>query len=154
MSYPLPCQIDISDKLERATALETNLGLRFEAFSAYQDEPDDDGESRVAIMGEVHASKGDRLAADIDLCVALYDSRGRMVAEGSEYIAAEQFFSFQTFRLNVFAPAVAWNTQFLKAKEMFIQVWINGCWPTGRPEGLTTFGLRESSTERMVSVVT
>ena len=93
---------DLSDSIERLEAMEDRLGVELSALSAFI-EVYDDGDVHLNVNGEL-VVKGGELSADIEIQVASYDEKGRVIGNDSISIYAEDFFGIEIFDRICFLP--------------------------------------------------
>ena len=102
-------RVDLSSKLERMPAFEERAGVRIEALAAYLDSWPGENEAEALVMGELHASQGERLGADTALVVTCYDASGRVMATEEHDFFQDEFFGFEVFSVSFhdLSPAAA-----------------------------------------------
>lgn len=90
---------DITSLVQRLDAFEERLGVRIEALSAFESNEEYEDEVDIKVRGELHSTSGTNLEDDINLELSVYDSEGRVISTGSDWIEAESFFGFHTFEI-------------------------------------------------------
>lgn len=90
---------DITQLLQQRQNFENRLSVRLTAISAFE-EPQDDGESRITVRGELHSTDGDTISADITLKLSIYDAAERVIETTMDYIEQDLFFGLHTFELS------------------------------------------------------
>lgn len=94
---------DLSDSIERAPDYEARLGVRLEGVYAAIVEDGDDQGFRVMVRGEIRATaKSSRLQENVEVVLAVYDERSRVLAKGGHYFFEDSFFDFDVFEIDVF----------------------------------------------------
>jgi hypothetical protein len=98
---------DITSLVQRLESFEDRAGVRIEAWSAFQEGPDDDddGEVCISVFGELHTVNGTTLQDDIELSASFYDAEGRVIGIDSDYVEADSFFEFHTFAITCYVPS-------------------------------------------------
>ena len=103
-------EMDQTDLIERIEAFEEKFGVKFEGLYAAFGEEDEDGAVRVVVRGEAHArDKGSKIDESLDVVVAVYDDKGRVIGKGDHYLSQDSFFGFEVFEIDLYdvprAPA-------------------------------------------------
>ena len=97
-------KMDITQVIERVPAFEDRLSVRLEALSAFAEGPDDDGDWKILLNGELHPMGGETLDRDLEVNASAYDSSGRVVSTESNWISSDDFFGFEAFTFSFYAP--------------------------------------------------
>jgi hypothetical protein len=92
--------IDLSDAIERLSLFEERAAVRFEGLSAFLDSES----PSLTVRGELHPVDGSELDEDVEVVVAAYDRRGRIIGIGTELFDVENFFGFATFEVYLSLP--------------------------------------------------
>lgn len=95
-------KIDISDKIERLTPIEIQLGISLSGLSAFLE---DDIDKNLSIYGELLAADGSELRHDIRLTAAAYDTSGKIIGAADSYHNAESFVGIEIFELFIILPS-------------------------------------------------
>jgi hypothetical protein len=90
--------------LERVPDFEVRLGVRFEALFATSEQILATGDIYATVNGELYSNDGRVLSTDIEIVIAAYDQLGKMLATGSNFVTAAEFFGFHTFSILVQVP--------------------------------------------------
>ena len=94
---------DYTDKIERVDAFESKFGVEFQGLYASLNDENGDGTVRVIVRGEVHAkAKNSKIKESLDIIVAVYDAKGRVVGKGDHYLDEDSFFAFDVFEVDLF----------------------------------------------------
>ncbi len=83
--------IDLSSKIERLEAFEERLSVRIENASAWFS----DGSNYLHVLFELHPQTGTSLSNDIDVIIAVYNSKGQLVAKDRHLYLAKRFWGFE-----------------------------------------------------------
>ena len=102
---PVVSHSDVTPTIERLEAFEKRAGVRVDAMSGFLTEPDDDGEQRLNVRGELHLTDGATLDQSLLLELSVFDEQGRVIETTSDVIDEETFYSFHTFDFSVYLPA-------------------------------------------------
>ena len=103
-------EMDQTDQIERIEAFEEKFGVKFEGLYAAFGEEDEDGAVHVVVRGEAHArSKNSKIDQNLDVVVAVYDEKGRVIGKSDHFLSDDTFFGFEVFEIDLYngyrAPA-------------------------------------------------
>jgi hypothetical protein len=56
----------------------------------------------VTVNGEVHAANETALEHSVEIVMSVYDAQDRVIATGSDYVDADNFFGFEVFSTQVY----------------------------------------------------
>lgn len=103
----LPKDKDVTHLIERLEALEELAGIRFDAlFAALVGVLD---QRVVRIYGEIHPQTGSTITCNMDIMVDVYDTEGKILTHWSNYIRADRFWGFATFKVHCAARSPILN---------------------------------------------
>jgi len=90
---------DISEKVEKMESIEKKLGIKISGI--YCEMEFEDNEYKVSLSAEVTA-EDDALENSIEIKMAVYDEKNRVVAEESTTLYEDDFSGFDTLNLSVY----------------------------------------------------
>ncbi|WP_298697372.1 hypothetical protein [uncultured Brevundimonas sp.] len=95
--------MDQTDQIERIEAFEEKFGVKFEGLYAAFGEEDEDGAVHVVVRGEAHArSKTSKISECVEIVVAVYDDKDRVIGKGEHYLSEDSFFGFEVFVIDLY----------------------------------------------------
>jgi hypothetical protein len=90
---------DISEKVERLEALEEKFGIEIRGVYCEMGTDDfDDNEYYVKLTAEV-SSKKDKIDFNLEIKMAVYDEKNRVIAEESDFLFKDKFTGFDTISI-------------------------------------------------------
>ena len=93
---------DVTNLIERMEHIEERLGVKVDSLSAFLYDTED--EVYLTVCGEVLSREGKELKQSIELVIAAYDQKNRIVDKSNCYYDKEDFLGLEIFERTLILP--------------------------------------------------